>query len=336
MKDQKFAVILGVYGKPSDRFMAGGYKPAGLDVFERIKLASADPLVNGVELIEGSDGDINRKNSAAVFNAVRDASLAICAVNPDLWGEIQWTYGTLGAPDTAIRRQAISRIQGAMDLAAQVDCPYVGLWPGQDGYDYLFQTDYQKLYDWWVEGVQACADHNPDIKIGLEYKPYEPRTHSFLDTAAKTLLFIRDVNRPNVGLTFDVGHAMIIHENLGEVVALAQRDRKLFHLHLNDNFADWDWDMNFGSVHLYDFIEMLYWLKRTEFNGWYSVDIFAYRTEGAASVQESLAWLRAMLDFVDRTGMDHFDQLLAAKDPIAVSRFFRKALFPKALELEAG
>jgi xylose isomerase len=326
--ERNFAVILGVLGKPSDRFMSVGYKTSSPTVFERIQTAARIPLVKGVELIEGAGDDIHPGNKQAVKSALDEAGLELAAVNPNLWGEVQWGRGTVSAPEAAIRRMAVDRIKTAMDLAAELGCGYVGIWPGQDGYDYLLEADYQKMYAWWVEGIQQAADHLPQVRLGLEYKPYEPRAHSFIDSATKALLLLRDIDRPNVGMTFDVGHALYLHENLGEVVALAQREGRLFHVHLNDNYGDWDWDLNFGSAHLYEFIEMLYWIKRTGFSGWYSADLFAYRTDAARSVEESLSWLNAMQDFVDRTSLEQFDRLLEAGDPNEVSRFFRSALFP--------
>ena len=329
MNNNKFAAILGVYGNPSDRFMAGGYKASVPDVIQKIKLAARQGIVRGVELIQGEDGDIHAGNKKAIMSALQEYELALCAVNPNLWGEPQWSKGTLGNSQPKIRQQAIDRIKEAIDLAAELGCNYVGLWPGQDGYDYLFEVDYLKMYDLWVQGVQELADHNPAIKLGLEYKPFEPRAHSMIDTCAKTLLLLGDIDRPNAGITVDVGHALYAHENLGEVVALTQRNGKLFHLHLNDNYADWDWDLNFASVHLFDFIEMLYWLKRTGYNGWYSIDIFAYRVEAEPSVNESLLWLKDLLDFVDDIGQETFESFLASCDPIQVSQFFRQRIFSR-------
>jgi len=328
MLERKFAAILGIYGKPSDRFMSGGYKSDAPNVFTRIEMASKHGLVRGVELIQGEDADIHPGNKNAVRAALADHGLEVCAINPNLWGEPRWFKGTLGSTDPKIFRQAIDSIKLSIDLAAELHCEYVGLWPGQDGYDYLFEVDYLRLYDQWVQGMQELADYNPAIKLGLEYKPYEPRTHSVISTAPKTLLMLHDIDRPNVGLTLDVGHALYARENLGETVALSQRQSKLFHLHLNDNFADWDWDLNFGVVHLFDFIEMIYWLKRTGYSGWYSIDIFAYRMDAADAIDESLSWLKSMLEFVEDAGTEQFDQFLVSGDPLLVSEFFRKHLFP--------
>ena len=327
MNERKFATILGVLGNPTDRFMSRGYKADAPDVFERIALAAKIQLVRGLEIIQGEHNDFTSDTQQDVLKAIRDHGMQVCAVNPDLSSDPDWGKGTLGSTRPEIRRRAIDLIRKTMDVAADCEAGYVGIWPGQDGYDYVFEADYEKQFDWWIQGIQDCADHNPSIRIGLEYKPYEPRTHSTLDTAPKTLLLLKDIDRPNVGLTLDVGHALVQHENLGEVVSLVQRQKRLFHLHINDNYADWDWDMNFASVRLFEFIEMLYWLKRTDYAGWYSVDIFAYRTDAPASVSESLAWLQTLMDFVDETGEEKFSQLITEGDPIATSRFFRQALF---------
>lgn len=329
MINRKYAAILGVFGNPSDRFMSRGYKTTWPSVLDQLEMAGKQAFVRAVEITTGLGEDFNEQNCGEIMQAVRDNGLEVCALNPNLWGEQRWFKGTIGSADTQTRRQAIDHIKRAIDLAAEVGVPSVGLWPGQDGYDYVFEVDYRKQFDLWVAGMQECADHNPNIKLSLEYKPFEPRTHSTIDTGPKTLLMLTEIERSNVGMTLDVGHALVNHENLADIVALAQRNRKLFHLHLNDNYSDWDWDMNFASVRLFEFIEMIYWLKRTHYDGWYSIDIFAYRTHQGDSVTESLAWLNILIDFIEETGLQKFDELIAQGDPIVTSRFIRQALFER-------
>ena len=288
MSEIKFAAILGVYGKPADRFMTVGYKEDAPGAVALIDLAGRQGLVEGIELGFGEADDLNVRTKADIKAALEHNGLTLCSVDPNLWGERRWGKGTLGAADAKIRLQALDHIRRAMDMAAELGCDFLNLWPGQDGFDYLLEVDYQQSFQCWVEGMQILADHNPQMRLGLEYKPFEPRTHSTISTYSKTLLITNAINRANVGITFDVGHSLYTKDNLGEVVAITQLQKKLFHLHINDNYSDWDWDMNFGSVHLYDFLEMFYWLKRTAFKGWAAVDIFAYRTPGAESVAENI------------------------------------------------
>jgi twitching motility protein PilT len=84
-----------------------------------------------------------------------------------------------------------------MDAAAELGCDLVNVWNGQDGYDYTFQADYLEERDWLVEGLRECAEYRSDIRLSLEYKPKEPRTHSYLGTAAGTLVLVQELGLPN-------------------------------------------------------------------------------------------------------------------------------------------
>ena len=54
------------------------------------------------------------------------------------------------------------------------------------------RLDYLKMYDWMLEGLDECAEHNPNVKISLEFKPKEPRMHIMINSTAKALLFVND------------------------------------------------------------------------------------------------------------------------------------------------
>lgn len=174
----------------------------------------------------------------------------------------------MGAADPKVRKLALDMIKRAIDLASEAGNPYINIWLGQDGHDYYFEAgDYQAMYDWWVEGMRAAADHNPAIKLGLQPKPSEPRSYSFISTVSKSLMLVRDIDRKNVGINIDVGHSLYAHENLAESVVLCKREGdKFFHLHLNDNYADADGDMMFASVHFLAYLEMFYWLRKTNYS----------------------------------------------------------------------
>ena len=109
------------------------------------------------------------------------------------------------------------------------------------------------------------------------------------------------------------------------MVALA--GKRLFHLHLNDNHNDADWDMPFGSVHFIGLVELVYWLKRTGYDAWHSVDIFPYRTDPKESVLESLKWIESIYALVEKAGQKNLDTLVQKNDGIACLKFFRELMF---------
>ena len=323
MSKPKLSAILPNYNKPTDRFTS--YGDESYSVLEQIEICANQGITKGVEtlMIDGP-GFINTKNVKDVRSALEHNGITLCSLIPYTFGG-EFVKGSLGASDEKTRRKAIDLVKQCMDLAAELDCPYVGQWPGQDGWDYHFEADYQKMYACWVEAMQEVADHDPHIKLGLEPKPYEPRAYSFIDTIPKTMLLIHDINRENVGICLDVGHSMYAHENLGEMVALA--GKRLFHLHLNDNHNDADWDMPFGSVHFIGLVELVYWLKRTGYDGWHSVDIFPYRTDPKESVLESLKWIDAIYALAEKAGQKHLDALIQKNDGVACLTFFRELMF---------
>ncbi len=96
-------------------------------------------------------------------------------------------------------------------------------------------------------------------------------------------------------------------------------------MHFNDNFASWDDDMIVGSVHTVPFLETLFWLDRTGYDGWLSMDQYPYREDAAGAIGESIQWL-VRLDAIQRRNRTEIEGLLAAGDPVRTSRFLREAL----------
>ena len=78
------------------------------------------------------------------------------------------------------------------------------------------------------------------MRVGIEYKPKEPRVRCFVDTAAKSVLLCETIGLPNVGVTVDLGHSLAAHENPSQAVALCARYNRLFMTHVNANHGDWE------------------------------------------------------------------------------------------------
>ena len=62
-------------------------------------------------------------------------------------------------------------------------------------------------------------------------------------------------------------------ETPAEVLSIASLSNRLFYVHFNDNDRYWDWDMLPGSVNLWDLLEVIYYLKKLDWKGWFSYDI---------------------------------------------------------------
>ncbi len=321
----RFSANINTFNACADRYVLSGYGQRAT-VEEMIESATKVDGLTGVEVV--GLWHVNDDNVQQVNRRIKDAGLAVTCVTPDIWAQAKWGRGSFTSNDPAIRRAAIQEVKKSMDWAKQMGCDIVDLWFGQDGYDYPLQADYLTAWDRLIEGTLECAEHEPGVKLVVEYKPKEPRTHCFIGTVGKTLLLLEKVNKPNVGAMIDVGHALMAYENTAESAALLQYfGDKLFYMHFNDNWRLWDDDMTVGSVHTIELLELVYWLDRVNYNGWYALDIFPYRENGVRAAAESIRWIQAVHSLLGRIGRDRIAQVVADGDALAASALVREALF---------
>lgn len=125
----------------------------------------------------------------------------------------------------------------------------------------------------------------------------------------------------------DVGHALMAYENAAESAALLQRfGQKLFYMHFNDNWRLWDDDLTVGSIHVVELLELMYWLDRMDYGGWYALDIFPYREDGVRAATESIKWIQAAHRLLDEIGRDKIAAIIAKSDALAASATIREAM----------
>ena len=323
MSARQYSIILGNLGNTCDRFLSTGYKdqPTKEEMFH---LAASIEHVEGIELV--GTWDITEKNVLSVKALLEETGKKCASIIPDHFAQKRWGKGCFTSRDNEIRRQALEYTKEMIDIAAELDCDLINIWPGQDGYDYPFQGNFDEAQAQFVEAIQTCADYKKSIRIALEFKPKEPRNYSYLARTADTLLTALETKRENVGVTIDVGHALVAGENVAESAALLLRYNKLFHLHFNDNYRGWDDDMIVGSIHHVEFLELLYWLRKLDYNGWYSMDQYPYREDGVKALDESIKTIIKLEEKIDTYGTHNLDALIAAGDATEISKAMRRML----------
>jgi len=317
-----FGACLPTFGNCADRYVLGGYGGGGKNMKEMLDLAMTVEGLDGLELV--GNWHVNDENIRDVAADFRNRGLKISMLVPDLWTQGKWGRGSIAAPDAKTRQAGIDEIKKVMDWAAELGCPYIDVWPGQDGFEYSFQTDYVESWKWLGDGLAACAAHNDKVRMLVEYKPREPRGRCFVDSAAKVLLLLQGLD--NVGVLLDVGHSMQGGENIAEAAALLYSYGKLDYLHLNDNHGDWDDDMMVGARHLVDYLEFVYWLKRLDYKGWLTLDIFPYREDGVQASIQCREWMEGFYAAVDRMGMDAIAEVIRSADATRATALVRQAL----------
>ena len=319
--ENKYSIILGNLGNTCDRFCKG-YKdnPSSEEMLEQA--AKKMPYIEGVELV--GTWDIRPDNAKDMKKRLADYGLSCASIIPDTFGDKIYGKGFISSTDPAVRRKATDYLRSMCEVALEVDCGIINLWMAQDGYDYQLTADYDMEREWMTEAIRSLAVEFPSLRFALEYKPKEPRNFSYHARMADTILAAKETGCANVGVTIDTGHSFVAGENVAEAVVLAKRaGDMLFPMHFNDNHGSWDDDMIVSSVHMTTYVELLFWLKKTGYKGWLSMDQYPYREDAIDAISESLHWVKKYETIVEEY-YGEIEQLIRANDAVATSRFLRK------------
>jgi len=316
-------MILGNLGNTCDRFCKG-YKsnPTSEEMLDMA--IKKIPLIKGIELV--GNWDIRKDNMKDMKKRLVDGGMKCSSIIPDTFTSSEYGKGSFTSTSPQIRRRAADYLREMCEIALEIDCKLMNLWLGQDGYDYLLTADYNMEREWLKEATTALANEFPGLKFALEYKPKEPRNFSYHARMADTILAAKETQCSNVGITIDTGHSFIAGENVSEAVVLAKRAGDLlFHMHFNDNHGHWDDDMIVGTVHSVVYVELLFWLKKTGYEGWLSMDQYPYREDGVDAISESILWVKKFESIVDEYYKE-IDALIKLNDAVETSRFLRKLI----------
>jgi xylose isomerase len=299
----RHSVMLGTVGRYADRFHE--FQPAR-PLEARLEVVRKISGAHGIEPVYPQDFD----NVPRAVSLLKECGLPVSAVNVNIKTESKWRHGSLTSPDPDTRREAIRYITTAMDIAAELGAGMITVCPLMDGWDYPFQADYQRQWEWILEGLRSAASHRGDIRVSVEYKPFESRNHSTLSHMGQMLYLCAEAGLPNLGVTMDVGHALAARETPAADVCLAARAGRLFYIHFNDNDRIWDWDMIPGSAALWETVETLFYLRRLNWRGWFSYDVFTRHGDPAEGIAATIRIMTRLDAFIDKVGYGTLDGLL--------------------------
>ena len=305
----KLAVITGFLGTVRNRYML--YQE-DRPLEAKFALASRVDGLDGLELCYPADfADVPLLKSL-----LDDHGYGVSAINFRSRRTGQWLRGSFTSADAHERQATVDDCRRAVDYAADLGCNRITTCTLNEGHDYPFEADYRDLYRHAEETFAAVCEHNPRVRICIEYKWNDPRARALLAGAGETLAFCQAVGAENLGVTLDIGHALYGGERPAQSAALLARAGKLFYVHLNDNDRAWDWDMIPGAYHVWDFVEFFYYLQELGYtDDWYAYDVFAKEHDTAETMTASLAITRKLEGLAARVDRATMAELLIARNP---------------------
>lgn len=225
--------------------------------------------------------------------------------------------GEFTNPDQKIREDAIKLCKEAVDACRTLGGDVVTIWQANDGYDYPFQIEYETAWNLMINSFREIADYAKDIKISIEYKPFEPRNYAMLDSVGTTLLAIKEIGRENVGVTLDFCHMLMKHDNPAYSLMMVAKEGKLFGLHLNDGYCAMDSGLIFGSVNLSQCLEFVYYLKKYKYDRVLFFDSFPVREDTNKEITANMNAYMRMDKLIDEIGMDKVEEVINKHDGVA-------------------
>ena len=286
--------------------------------------------VNGLTDIDLNFPDHAEKNLRKVISSVRNNGLEINGFAMRYYTNPSFKLGAFTNPDKKVRQEAIDLTKKGIDAARESNSNLMTIWLGQDGYDYGFQVDYKKIWQDEIDGIREVALHDKDCQISIEYKPNEPRAYSLLANLPLTLLAIKEINLPNLGVTLDFAHILYADEQPAFAAAMVSRSSKILGLHLNDGYAKRDDGLMVGSVHQLATIELLYQVYKDGYDGTIYFDTFpdASGLDPVKECEANINTTKKMLKVVKKlVGDNNLSLAIQNQDAVASNQIFNKALY---------
>lgn len=324
MSNLRFATRLNSFAsRPADEWPHLEGKPTVL------QMAARAAKVEGLTDLDLNFPDHLVDNPRIMAQKIKDLGLAINGFAMRYYTNPAFKLGAFTHPDRQVRQEAIDLTKAGIDAAREAGTNLMTLWLGQDGFDYAFQADYQRLWNYEIDGIREVCQHDPECLISIEYKPNEPRSYSLMPDCATTLLAIRDVGAANLGVTLDFAHVLYADEQPAFAAALIARHSRLLGVHLNDGYAKRDDGLMVGAVHTVQTIELLRQIRRDGYEGAIYFDTFPDMT-GLDPVQEcdvNIRTVRRMLEVVDRLEQDNrLDDAMERQDAVSAQAILQDVM----------
>ncbi|XMB72960.1 sugar phosphate isomerase/epimerase family protein [Mycoplasmatota bacterium WC30] len=234
--------------------------------------------------------------------------------------------GEFTNPDPTVVDRAVQIAKKTSDMAKELGCNHVILWFANDGWTYSFEVDYEKIWNQSRDSLRKVCDHNKDVRISIEYKPFEPRTFSLFSSAANTALMAKEVARDNIFVTIDLAHAYMKGEMPSASVCLLMRYGLLSAVHVNDGYGLMDDGMMVGSVRFIQTLEFYYYLIKYNYSNTIYFDTFPIRENPVEEVKQNIKMSDKIIELIHSIGMDEIAKIISQNDAVKAQKIMMMCL----------
>jgi L-rhamnose isomerase / sugar isomerase len=171
------------------------------------------------------------------------------SINPNVFQDQEYKYGSFGNPDPAIRKRALEHVKESIAIARRLHSRDISPWFA-DGSNYPGTANIRQRKAWFEELLKATHTAlSPDQRLLVEYKPFEPAFyHTDIADWGMALHLARHAGA-QAKVLVDTGHHYP-SQNIEQIVAWLLSEKMLGGFHFNDRrYADDD--LTLGSIDPY-------------------------------------------------------------------------------------
>jgi len=185
-----------------------------------------------------------------VQSYAQELGIKIGAINPTLFEENEYKFGSLASPDPEARQMAMDHVHRSIDIMKKTGSDLLSMWLA-DGTNYPGQDDLRARKHRMTKGLQEAHDALPDgATMLVEYKLFEPAFYAtdIADWGA-SMLYCQHCG-PQAKVLVDLGHHAL-GTNIEQIVAYLTDEDMLGGFHFNNKkYADDD--LTSGSTKPYE------------------------------------------------------------------------------------
>ena len=252
------------------------------------------------------------------------------SINPNLFQDQEYKFGSLCNPSAKIRGQVIEHMVISIQIAGKLNSRDISLWL-PDGSNYPGTQNIRHRIGWLEEALQESHRHlTTGQRLLVEYKPFEPAFYHTDIADWGMALHLAKSEGPQARVLVDTGHHYAA-QNIEQVVAWLLHTGMLGGFHFNDRrYADDD--LTLGSIDPYQVFRIFHEIEAAAGEGLdLDVAFMIDQSHNLKGKMESMVqtvmsaqelWLKAAL--VDR---DKLAELQAGCKLVDAEELFRGAFY---------
>jgi L-rhamnose isomerase/sugar isomerase len=193
------------------------------------------------------------------------------SINPNIFQNQEYKYGSVGNPDKRIRRMALDHILDCVAIAEALNCRDISPWFA-DGSNYPGTQNIRQRIKWFEEGLKEIhAALRANQRLLVEYKPFEPAFyHTDIADWGMAFLLAKEAG-PQAYVLVDTGHHYQ-SQNIEQIVAWLLHHEMIGGFHFNDRrYADDD--LTLGSIDPYQVFRIFHEIQMYEWESGAAPDI---------------------------------------------------------------